>query len=240
MADTSGCVAGTLLTFRDSQFRCDRPLSSYGRLPLKVVLDYTPGVRFVGNGAVDLITGCAGDGNSSTIDLIVDIRGDGRTYGPGIDALKVRLQAGYDAGIQITGRADCGPRYGGAHQDGVQLQGGRDVTFVDFSIGNYDAGLSTCQGAGGAMFYSGANGNLPQNIQVLRGKYIGCNHSLLILDNGSGSVSDAMFRSGRTDGSDPVCTGYAASEACTGSAPGVSTRNLTCETWNRGTRRFEP
>jgi chitodextrinase len=234
VADTSGCVPASTLTFRDGQFRCDRPLSSYGALPLKVVMEYTPGRLFTGNGAVDLITGCVGDGDSSTIDLIVDIRGDGRTYGPGQDALKVRLGA---SGIQITGHADCGPREAGAHQDGIQLQGGRDIAFVDFTIGDYDAGLATCQGAGGAFFYSGANGNTAQDTHVVRGKYIGCNHSLFI-GEGSGSVSDAMFRSGRTDGSDPVCTGYAASEACTGSAPGVSTRNLTCETYDRGARRF--
>jgi chitodextrinase len=235
IASTAGCVPGTTLTFRDDQFRCDRPLSSYGTLPLKVVLEYTPGRIYSGNGAVDLISGCVGDGNSNTIDLIVDVRGDGRTHGPGQDALKVRLDA---RDIQITGHADCGPREGGAHQDGVQLQGGRNIAFVDFTVGNYEAGLSTCQGAGGAFFYSGANGYTPQDTHVIRGRYIGCNHSLLI-GSGTGSVSDAMFRSGRTDGSDPVCTGYAASEACTGSAPGVSTRNLTCETWSRGSRRFE-
>ena len=234
VANTSGCVPGSTLTFRDAQFTCDRPLASYGRLPLKVVMEYTPGRVFNGNGAVDLITGCLGDGNASTIDLIVDVRGDGRTYGPGQDALKVRLGA---AEIQLTGHADCGPRAGGAHQDGIQLQGGRDITFVDFTVGNYDAGLSTCQGAGGAFFYSGANGNSPQDTHVIRGQYIGCNHSLFI-GGGTGSVSDARFRSGRTDGSDPVCTGYAASPACTGSAPGVTTRNLTCETYNRSTRLF--
>jgi chitodextrinase len=236
IASTAGCVPGSTLTFRDTQFRCDRPLSTYGRLPLKVVLEYTPGRIYSGNGAVDLITGCVGDGNSNTIDLIVDVRGDGRTYGPGQDALKVRLDA---RDIQITGHADCGPREGGAHQDGIQLQGGTNIAFVDFTVGNYDAGLSTCQGAGGAFFYSGANGNTAQNTSVIRGKYIGCNHSLFI-GEGSGSVADAMFRSGRTDGTDPVCTGYAASPACQGGVPGVSTRNLTCENWNRTSRRWEP
>jgi chitodextrinase len=239
VASTAGCVAATTLTFRDAQFYCDRPLANYGRLPLKVVLEYTPGRIFLGNGAVDLTTGCAGDGNSSTIDLIVDVRGDGRTYGPSADAVKVRQEAGYNGGIQLTGHADCGPRAEGAHQDGVQMQGGRDITFVDFTIGNYDAGLSTCQGAGGTIFYSSAGGYVPQSTHVVRGKYIGCNHSLFV-GTGSGSVSDAMFRSGRTDGSDPVCTGYAASDACTGSVPGVSTRNLACETWSAGSRRFEP
>jgi chitodextrinase len=236
IANTAGCVPGATLTFRDTQFRCDRPLSNYGRLPLKVVLEYTPGRLYTGNGAVDLITGCVGDGNSNTIDLIVDVRGDGRTYGPGQDALKVRLDA---RDIQITGHADCGPRESGAHQDGIQLQGGTNIAFVDFTVGNYDAGLSTCQGAGGAFFYSGANGNTPQNTDVIRGKYIGCNHSLL-MGEGSGDVADAMFRAGRTDGTDPVCTGYAASPACQRVTASITTRNLTCENWNRSSRRWEP
>ena len=233
--DTSGCVPASTLTFTDSQFHCNRPLILFGPLPLKVVLNYTPGRLYSGNGAVDLITGCAGDGNPNTIDLIVDVRGDGRTHGPGADAFKTRLQAGYNAGIQITGHADCGPRYDpSAHQDGVQLQGGRDITFVDFSIGNYDAGLSTCQGAGGAFFYSG--GSLG-NIDIIRGKYIGCNHSLFV-GAGSGEITDAMFRSGRTDGTDPNCTGYAASEPCVGGGSVVYTR-VTCQQWNRTLDRWE-
>jgi hypothetical protein len=225
------------LTFTDSQFLCDRPLSSYGQLPLKVVLDYTAGRRFGGNGAVDLTTGCSGDGNSQTIDLIVDVRGDGRTYGPGADVLKVRLEAGYNGGIQLTGHGDCGPRDGGAHQDGVQLQGGRDITFVDFSIGDYDAGRSTCQGAGGAFFYSGAGGYQPQNVDVVRGKYIACNHSLLA-GSGTGEVVDASFRSGRTDGTDPVCNGYAASNPCIDDSA-VTFARLTCQRWNRDADRWE-
>ncbi|MGH3072207.1 MAG: hypothetical protein ACRDNB_08050 [Gaiellaceae bacterium] len=228
-------MPASTLTFTDSQFQCDRPLAVYGPLPLKVVLNYTPGRLYGGNGAVDLITGCAGDGNPNTIDLIVDVRGDGRTYGPGADAFKTRLQAGYSGGIQITGHADCGPRYDpSAHQDGVQLQGGRDITFVDFSIGNYDAGLATCQGAGGAMFYSG--GSL-SNIDIIRGKYIGCNHSLFV-GSGSGDIVDAMFRSGRTDGTDPNCAGYSASEPCVGGGSVVFLR-VTCQSWNRTLDRWE-
>ena len=116
----------------------------------------------------------------------------------------MRLEAGYNRGIQLTGHADCGPKHdSSAHQDGVQLQGGRDITFVDFTIGDYDGGRSTCQGAGGAFFYSGAGGYEPQNIDVVRGKYIACNHALLV-GGGSGDVSDASFRSGRTDGTDPA------------------------------------
>jgi hypothetical protein len=236
VSDTSGCVPGTTLTFLDQQFLCNKPLSEYGTLPLKVVLDFTPGKPFGENGAVDLTTGCSGDSDPDSIDLIVDVRGDGATYGPGVDAFKVRLQAGYDASIQITGHADCGPRLSpDQHQDGIQLQGGRDITFVDFSIGNYDAGLSTCQGAGGAFFYSGAGGYTPENIDIVRGKYIACNHSLLAGNaQATGSVSDASFRSGRTDGSDPVCVGYAASNPCIDQADGVTFTGLTCESWENG------
>ena len=239
VADTSGCVPGSTLTLTDAKFLCDRPLSSYGTLPLKVVLNFTPGRLFGANGAVDLYTGCAGDGNSSTIDLIVDVNGDGTTYGPGADAFKVRQGAGHNAGIQLTGHVDCGPRYTpDAHQDGVQLQGGRDITFVDFSVGNYATGRSTCQGAGGAFFYSSSSGYVPTNIDVVRGSYIACNHSL-VRGAGSGDVVDAHFRSGRTDGTDPVCSQFAGSPACDGDASGVTTTRVTCQRWNATSDRWE-
>jgi len=239
VADTSGCVPGTTLRLTDARFLCDRPLSSYGTLPLKVDLDFTPGRPFGENGAIDLYTGCAGDGDPTTIDLIVDVEGDGVTYGPGVDAFKVRQGAGYNAGIQLTGRVDCGPRYAAdVHQDGVQLQGGRNITFVDFSVGDYADGRSTCQGAGGAFFYSGASGYVPTNIDVVRGSYIACNHSLF-MGLGSGDVLDARFRSGRTDGSDPLCAQFAGSPACTGDAPGVTLASVTCQRWNASADRWD-
>jgi hypothetical protein len=228
-------VPRTTLTFTDDQWVCNRPLSSYGPLPLKVIVDFTPGRTFAGNGAVDLVTGCAGDGNAQTIDLIVDVRGDGRTYGPGVDALKVRHEAGYNGGIQLTGTIQCGPRANGSvHSDGVQLQGGRDITFVDFNVGNYDAGTSTCQGAGGAFFWSAAGGYRPSNIHIVRGKMIACNHSLNATQaDGASSVTGGSFRSGRTDGSDPVCTGFASSPACTG-INNVQHSGVTCQNWQGG------
>jgi chitodextrinase len=245
VSSTAGCVPGATLTFKDTQWVCTKPISSYGKLPLKVVLDYTVGRKYGGNGAVDLTTGCAGDGDAQTIDLIVDVRGDGKTYGPGVDAMKVRTTAGYTGGIQLTGHVDCGPKYTAyEHPDGVQLQGGRDITFVDFGVGNYDAGMSTCQGAGGAFFYSNAGGYAPKNVDVVRGKYIACNHSLFVNDGGgTGSVTDGMFRSGRTDGTDPVCSAYAGSPACTGTndriPPGVTLTNVTCQRWNAATDTWQ-
>lgn len=231
VASTAGCVPGRTLTLRNRKFLCNRPLASYGRLPLKVVVLFTVGRRFGGNGAIDLYTGCAGDANPATIDLIVDVRGNGRTYGPGVDAFKVRQRAGYLRGIQLTGHVDCGPRYNaGAHQDGVQLQGGRNITFVDFSVGRYNTGRSTCQGAGGAFFYSGAQGYRPTNIRVVRGRYIACNHSLFA-GLGTGAVRNARFRSGRTDGSDPKCRGFHGSPPCDVRAA-VSFSGLICQRWN--------
>ncbi len=244
VADTSGCVPGTTLRLTDAKFFCDRPLSSYGTLPLKVDVDFTPGRLFSENGAIDLYTGCAGDGDPTTIDLIVDVEGDGVTYGPGADAFKVRHNAGYNAGIQLTGHVDCGPKYTpSVHQDGVQLQGGRNITFVDFSVGDFANGRSTCQGAGGAFFYSSASGYAPINVDVVRGSYIACNHSLYVGDGSSGDVVGARFRSGRTDGSDPYCNTYQGAPACDGDGsqidPDVSLAGVTCQRWNASADRWE-
>jgi hypothetical protein len=237
VASTAGCVPGRTLTLRNRKFLCNRPLASYGRLPLKVVITFTVGRRFGANGAIDLYSGCAGDANPNTIDLIVDVRGNGRSFGPGVDAFKVRQRAGYLRGIQLTGHVDCGPRYSAAaHQDGVQLQGGRNITFVDFSVGRYNTGRSTCQGAGGAFFYSGAMGYRPTNIRVVRGRYIACNHSLFA-GLGSGSVRGARFRSGRTDGTDPKCRGFHGSPPCD-IRSAVSFSNIVCQRWSAQRNRW--
>jgi hypothetical protein len=205
-------------------------------LPLRVVMQYT--MNYVppsGGGVVQLGAGCVGDGTSAT-DLVLDIRGDGRTYGPGDDAIRLTNDRPGASNLQIEGRANCGRRVGSAHQDGVQVLGGTNVTFRNFEIGNYDAGLSTCQGAGGAFFYSLAT----TGTRVEGGKYISCNHSLFA-GSASGHVTGAVFRSGRTDGTDPVCTGYAASEPCMGPelGRGVTTSGITCQIWNRTQDRWE-
>lgn len=236
IASTRDCDPGRTIRRHNRKFLCDRALRRYGRLPLKVVITFSRGRRFAENGAIDLDTGCAGDRDPQTIDLIVHVQGNGRTRGPGVDAFKVRQRAGYNRGIQVTGRVNCGPRaYPAVHQDGVQLQGGRDIAFVDFKVGRYNKGRSTCQGAGGAFFYSGAQGYNPQNVDVVRGRYIACNHSLFV-GGGTGTVRGARFRSGRTDGSDPKCRGFHGSPACDGAGPRsgwrVTLRNVTCQRWN--------
>ena len=206
-------------------------------LPLRVTMLYT--TMFVppnGGGAVQLDTGCVGDGTNAT-DLVLDIRGDGRTHGPGDDAIRIMNDLPGASNLQIEGRADCGRKVGAAHQDGVHVLGGTNITFRNFQIGNYDAGLATCQGAGGAFFYSGAS----NNTRVEGGKYIACNHSLFAGWSG-GHVTGAMFRSGRVDGTDPVCSGYAGSDPCMGPEynRSVTVSGLTCQYWNAGQDRWDP
>ena len=188
-----------------------------------------------GAGAVQLGAGCVGDGTNAT-DLVLDIRGDGRTYGPGDDAIRIMNARPGASNLQIEGRADCGRRVGSAHQDGVQVLGGTNITFRNFQIGNYDAGLATCQGAGGVFFYSMAS----TNTRVEGGKFIACNHALFA-GAPSGHVTGAMFRSGRTDGTDSVCTPYAASDPCMGPEynRGVTVSGLTCQFWNRNLDRWD-
>jgi hypothetical protein len=229
---------GTTITLTNTYWRCTRPVREYATsgLPLRVVMLYTVNYRPPsGGGAVQLDAGCVGDGTSAT-DLVLDIRGDGRTYGPGDDAIRVTTARPGASNLQIEGRANCGRRVGDAHADGIQVLGGTNITFRNFEVGNYDAGLATCQGAGGAFFYSMAT----TNTRVEGGKYIGCNHSLFA-GSAFGHVTGALFRSGRTDGTDPACTGYAASEPCMGPElnRGVTTSAITCQFWNRTQDRWE-
>jgi hypothetical protein len=221
----------------NTYWRCEQPLASYGQLPIRVRMDYTtnylpPG----GAGAVQLGDGCRGDGNPATTDLILDIRGDGRTYGPGDDAIRLMNSRPGATDIQVEGHADCGQRMGAAHQDGIQILGGTNIVFRNFTIGDYDGGRSTCQGAGGAVFYSLQS----QNIDVIGGKFIACNHALLAgTDSPGGEVRDASFRSGRTDGTDPICNDYAASPPCIQQTSTVTLSNLTCQLWNPSADRWD-
>lgn len=240
MTDTSGCVPATTIEVANTFWRCQQPLANYAppsqavKLPLLVRVTFTGVfVPATGGGIIQLGNGCTGDADPATVDLILDVRGDGRTYGGGDDAVRTMNVSPGPTDIQITGRADCGPRQGDAHQDGVQALSGRNITFVDFHIGNYAAGLSTCQGAGGAFFYSGAGANHPENLDVVRGSYIACNGGLYVnADGGTGDVDGARFRSRRNDGSDPVCN-YNSKAPCSLVAPTVRVApNVICEAWN--------
>lgn len=180
--------------------------------------------------AVTVNTGCTGSPGTD-VNLIVDIRGSGprSSVGNGNDAFKTRQNP---QNLRITGSIQCGRRASGSHQDSLQIQGGTNITFVNVMAGgDYDAGTSTCMGAGGGPFYSL---NQPTNVDILGGKYISCNHALDggISQSGWGNgVYNARFRSGRS--SDPNCTGFHTSPPCLGTT-GLTLVNPICERWENG------
>lgn len=221
---------GTTIAVTNQGWHCSRPLSSYGALPIKIISSST--TAWSDAGAVTVNSGCIGPSVVDTsVHLIVDIRGGGprSSAGPGMDAFKTR---GNPQNINITGSIQCGRRAPAAHQDSIQIQGGTNITFVNVEAGgNYDAGTSTCMGAGGGPFYS-LNGIT--NVDILGGKYISCNHALNGNNASSGpgnGVYGARFRSGRD--TDPNCAGFSASPPCINTGP-LTLQSITCEQWLAG------
>ena len=219
-------------------------------LPVKVVLNFTYNfVPATGGGAAQLGAGCTGDADSQSIDLILDVRGDGQTYGPGDDAVRISNASPGARNIQITGKANCGKKQGAAHQDGIQAIGGTDITFADFEVGNFDGGVATCQGAGGGLFYSSAAPIKPVRLSFVRGKIIACNHALI--DGGgngaSGQIVGTKFRSHRhlqntvppvprlcQDGNGGP---YATAKSVL-SNPNVAKSGITMQYWNGATQQW--
>ena len=209
----TGCEPRSRIVLTNAGFSCTRPLSTIarnngmngnpGRLPLLVKINFTT-YRAISIPAWSRSRrGCRGDGNSNTIDLILEIEGDGRTQGGTVDAIKVRENP-HD--IQITGYANCGPEGLGpdgrpdtrddAHQDGAQIQGGNRVEFIDFTWGDWAARRATCQGAAGT-FVPGSVNNWPvRNMACIRCKSVSCNHGMLISRSVGTVVVDSFWRSG--------------------------------------------
>ncbi len=131
----------------DENWVCDRPLESYGELPIivksRIVDQPRPGAGVILSGP-----DCAGDGNPETIDLVLEIQGDGGRIGPTSDAVRIKLGA-HD--IEIEGYADCGEAPAGVRQNGIYVMLGYRITFVGFRVGDPDAGEWTCKGASGAL-----------------------------------------------------------------------------------------
>ncbi len=235
----TNCTVGSTITRTNQGFACSQPLSSYGTLPLKVVINST--TSWGGNG-VTLDNGCVGDGNNDTIDLIIVVNANGQTggIGPADDSTKFRQDPGpHD--IQITGKFECGAPGPGAHPDTWQFQSSstRNMAIVNGTTGNWSAGTATCQTAGGAMFWSDST-----QVDILGGEYVGCNHGILANQSG-GSLSrviDAKFRTGRTEsvsgGGDPNCQGFASSPPCLGTTYFITFQNVTCERWNSSTNTW--
>jgi hypothetical protein len=199
--DTSGCVPGAEIVITDSQWRCREPLADLAReaggtLPLKVTARFTTYVETSGP-VIDLREGCTGDGTDA-IDLIVDVQGDGRTRGGVNDGMSVKLDA-HD--IDVTGHIDCGPRVSGSHQDGIQAQGARNITFVDLEIGDWDEQRSTCTGASGGIDISlgGIAGVVPTGHACIRCRVIACRRGINLGVSRGVRVVDSFFRSGNPD-----------------------------------------
>jgi hypothetical protein len=197
-ADTSGCAPGSELILTDDQWRCTQPLEQVARevggtLPLKVTAKFTTFVETSGP-VVDLREGCEGDGTDA-IDLILDIQGDGRTKGGINDALSVKLDA-HD--IDITGNIDCGPRAEGSHQDGIQAQGARNISFVDLEIGDWDDQRATCTGAeaGIGISLGGVADIIPTGHKCIRCRVIACRRGINIGASVGTEIVDSRFRSG--------------------------------------------
>jgi hypothetical protein len=128
-------------------WECDRPLEQYGDLPIIVksrIDDQPQPVEAVTLSGPD----CKGDGDPETIDLVLEIQGDGVDVGPRADAVRVKLGA-HD--IEIEGYADCAEAPDGVRQNGIHVMLGYRITFVGFRVGDPDAGEWTCDGASGAL-----------------------------------------------------------------------------------------
>jgi hypothetical protein len=208
--DTSGCVPGAELVLTDEQWRCRQPLARYaqelgGALPLKVTARFTTFVETSGP-VIDLRERCTGDG-SEAVDLILDIQGDGRTRGGTGDALSVKLTA---RDLDITGNIDCGPREEGSHQDGIQAMGGRNITFVDLEVGDWDEERSTCTGATGGLDISsgGLAETRPVDYTCIRCRIIACRRGFSTDGSLKVRVTDSAFRSGNpAEREEPLETG---------------------------------
>jgi hypothetical protein len=140
-----------------------------------------------------------------------------------------KFQTAGPVDIQITGNFDSGPVCGGAHQDVWQFHPDHPVARLDIvngTSGDYEAGLATTIGAGGAIFFSNV-----YDVDVFGGEYVTCNHGYFGNSSPSNRVVDAKFRTGRVDGTDPKCAGLSASDPCQGAA---SFENVTCERWING------
>jgi hypothetical protein len=184
--------AGTVI--RTAQpWNCSGALRSFGRLPIKVVSRIPhPG----SDNAINL-RGCYGDGDPKTIDLILDVRGNGGSLGTGYDAVRV----GQDArDLVVTGHVECGGGHGGVHQDIVQALSGKRIRFVDFSSGNTHTGRWTCWGAGGGWYVTWANGDVPTGLVCIRCQLATYNQNLRIDESVRSGARHSIFGYSRSYG----------------------------------------
>jgi hypothetical protein len=177
-------------------WECRGDLSDFGKLPIKVVST----VANPENADAVRLIGCHGDGDPATIDLILDVRGNGDDVGTGYDAVKIGQNA-HD--LVVTGNVECGARQTAnpaVHQDIVQALSGQRIEFRDFTSGNPATGRWTCWGAGGGWYVSWANGGIPTDLVCLRCRLATYNQNLRIDESVRSGARDSVFGFSRAYG----------------------------------------
>lgn len=189
---------------------CNRPLEDYGELPIIVKSRIDNQSR--PSEAVTLSgPGCAGDGDPETIDLVLEIEGDGGEIGPTSDAVRIKLGA-HD--IEIEGYADCGEAPSGVRQNGIHVMLGYRITFVGFRVGDPDAGKWTCEGASGALAIEERSEDdpAPEDVVCVGCEMASANRGLYIGDSIRSGSRNSIFVSPHDifvepGAEDPVTTG---------------------------------
>lgn len=191
-------------------WECDRPLEQYGELPIIVrsrIEDQPRPLEAVTLAGPD----CTGDGNPGTVDLVLEIEGDGRDVGPTSDAVKVKLGA-HD--IEISGFANCGESSDAVQQNGIHVMLGYRITFLDFEIGDAETRTWTCDGAAGVLSIEERSEEdpEPEDVVCVRCALVSPNRSLYIGDSVRSGARDSLFVSEREvfvepGARDPVTTG---------------------------------
>jgi hypothetical protein len=144
--------------------------------------------RQPGNDNAINLRGCYGDGDLATVDLILDVRGNGGSVGTAYDVVRIGQNA-HD--LVVTGNAECGARNSdpSIHQDIVQALSGSRITFVDFTSGDPFTGRWTCWGAGGGWYITWANAGIPTDLICLRCILATYNQNLRIGEHPSGPAT---------------------------------------------------
>jgi len=193
---------GTVIT-TNRPWNCTGALTAFGTLPVKVVSTIANASANDNDNAISL-RGCYGDGNPNTVDLILDIRGNGGSVGDGsigtsYDAVRIGQNA-HD--LVVTGNAECGARSSdpSIHQDIVQALSGSNITFVDFTSGDPFTGRWTCWGAGGGWYITWANAGIPTDLICLRCVLATYNQNLRIGESVRSGARDSVFGYSRSYG----------------------------------------
>ena len=188
---------GTVI-ITDRPWNCTGSLTAFGPLPVKVVSTIANAGPNDNDNAINL-RGCHGDGNPATVDLILDIRGNGGSVGTSYDAIRIGQNA---RDLVVTGNAECGARSSNPsiHQDIVQALSGERITFVDFTSGDPFTGRWTCWGAGGGWYITWANAGIPTDLICLRCVLATYNQNLRIGESIRSGARDSVFGYSRSYG----------------------------------------